>query len=74
MRCSDSFPEQVVSCVRWDLCQQTLQAMGVTGVLALPPAATLAALARHDLPGVERYALDSPEDLPGTADFVRRHA
>ena len=67
-------PEQVVGCVRWDLCQRTMEAMGVTGVLELPPASTLTALARRDLPGVERYALDSPEDLPGAADFVRRHA
>ena len=67
-------PDQVVGCVRWDLCQRTMQAMGVTGVIELPPASTLTALARRDLPGVERYALVSPEDLPRAADFVRRHA
>ena len=31
----EQLPEQVVSCVRWDLCQRTLRAMGVTGVLEL---------------------------------------
>lgn len=67
-------PEQVVSCVRWDLCQRTLRAMGVTGLLELPPASTLTALARRDLPGVERYALDSPDGLPGAGELVRRHA
>lgn len=67
-------PQQVVGCVRWDLCQRTLRDLGVTGVLELPPGSALAALARRELPGVERFALDSPDALAEARDFVRRHA
>ena len=66
-------PEQVEACVRWDLCQRTLHDLGVTGVLELPPAGTLAALARHALPGVERFALSSPAELVQAGRFVARH-
>ena len=49
--------------MRWDLCLQTLRDLGVTAVIELPPAGTLAGLAKRELPGIELLALKSPDDL-----------
>jgi [acyl-carrier-protein] S-malonyltransferase len=65
---------QVSSPVRWDLCMQTMADLGVTGLLELPPAATLTGLARRALPGVETVALSTPDDLPAAWDLIERHA
>jgi [acyl-carrier-protein] S-malonyltransferase len=63
---------QVASPVRWDLCQATLAELGVTGLLELPPAGTLAGLAKRSLPGVEVVALRTPDDLDAARDLVAR--
>ncbi|NMR19167.1 ACP S-malonyltransferase [Cellulomonas fimi] len=65
---------QVANPVRWDLCQATLQALGVTALLELAPGGVLTGLARRTLPGVETVALKSPADLDAARDLVRRHA
>lgn len=65
---------QVCSPVRWDRCQETLQALGVTGILELPPAGALTNMAKRSLPDVERVALKTPDDLPAARDLVERHA
>lgn len=65
---------QVAHPVRWDLCQATLLALGVTGLLELAPGGVLTGLARRTLPGVETVALKSPADLDAARDLVRRHA
>jgi len=65
---------QVVAPVRWDLCQETLLALGVTGAIELAPAGVLTGLARRTLPGVETVAVKSPADLDAARDLVRRHA
>jgi [acyl-carrier-protein] S-malonyltransferase len=49
--------------VRWDLCQQAIRDLGITAVLELPPAGTLAALAKRELPGIDILALKKPADL-----------
>ena len=54
---------QVANPVRWDLCMQTLGELGVTGVLEVPPAGTLVGLVKRALPGVETFALKTPDDL-----------
>jgi [acyl-carrier-protein] S-malonyltransferase len=64
---------QVANPVRWDLCQQTLQELGVTGLLELAPAGVLAGLARRTLPGVETVAVKTPADLDAARELVRRH-
>jgi [acyl-carrier-protein] S-malonyltransferase len=64
---------QVTSPVRWDLCQQTLADLGVTAVIELPPAGTLAGLARRALPGIEIISLKTPDDLPAARDVIARH-
>ncbi len=54
---------QVAAPVRWDLCTATLAGLGVTALVELPPAGTLAGLAKRALPGVEILALRTPDDL-----------
>ena len=55
--------EQVSAPVCWDSCMRTMADLGVTAIIELPPAGTLAGLARRALPGVERVALKTPDDL-----------
>lgn len=66
--------QQIVAPVRWDLCQETLVALGVTGLLELAPGGVLTGLARRTLPGVETVAVKSPADLDAARELVRRHA
>jgi [acyl-carrier-protein] S-malonyltransferase len=69
---------QVTRPVRWDLCQATLRDLGVTVVVELPPAGTLAGLARRELKGpgkgIEIVALRSPDDLPAGRALLARLA
>ncbi|MBP1135871.1 [acyl-carrier-protein] S-malonyltransferase [Arthrobacter sp. PvP023] len=54
---------QVSRPVRWDLCMETLVQRGVTGVIELAPAGTLAGLAKRGMPGVKTVAVKTPDDL-----------
>ncbi len=65
--------DQVSTPVRWDLCQQTMRDLGVTGMLEVPPAGTLTGLARRELPGVETFALKTPDQLDDARAFVEEH-
>jgi [acyl-carrier-protein] S-malonyltransferase len=65
---------QVSSPVRWDLCMAAMADLGVTGLLELPPAGTLTGLARRGLPGVETFALTTPDQLDDARAFVAAHA
>jgi [acyl-carrier-protein] S-malonyltransferase len=65
---------QVARPVRWDLCQETMGGLGVTGLLELAPGGVLTGLARRALPDVERVALKSPADLDAARDLVVRHS
>jgi [acyl-carrier-protein] S-malonyltransferase len=67
---------QVTAPVRWDLCMRTLRDLGVTGVLELPPAGTLAGLIKRELKGdgaPEIVTLNTPDDLPAARDLIARH-
>jgi [acyl-carrier-protein] S-malonyltransferase len=67
---------QVTAPVRWDLCMKTLKDLGVTGVLELPPAGTLAALVKRELKGdgaPEIVTLNTPDDLAAARDLIARH-
>ena len=67
---------QVTAPVRWDLCMRSLRDLGVTGVIELPPAGTLAALVKRELKGdgqPEIVTLNSPADLPAARDLIARH-
>lgn len=67
---------QVTAPVRWDLCMRTLADLGVTGVIELPPAGTLAGLVKRELKGngaPEIVKLETPDDLPAARDLIARH-
>jgi len=67
---------QVTAPVRWDLCMHTLADLGVTGVLELPPAGTLAGLVKREFKdrGVpEIVTLKTPDDLPAARALIARH-
>jgi len=64
---------QVSSPVRWDLCMETFKDFGVTGLIEIPPAGTLANLAKRGLPGVEILALKSPDQLTAAHRMVLEH-
>lgn len=68
---------QVTAPVRWDLCLRTLADLGVTGVIELPPAGTLAGLVKRELkgePAPEIVTLNTPDDLPAARDLIARHS
>jgi malonyl CoA-acyl carrier protein transacylase len=67
---------QVTAPVRWDLCMRTLADLGVTGVVELPPAGTLAGLVKRELKDAgapEIVTLNTPDDLPAARDLIARH-
>jgi [acyl-carrier-protein] S-malonyltransferase len=66
---------QVTAPVRWDLCMRALKDLGVTGVIELPPAGTLAGLVKRELKGDDAPAivtLNTPDDLPAARDLIAR--
>lgn len=65
---------QVANPVRWDLCMETMAAMGVTGLLELAPAGTLTKIAQRNLKGVALFNLNSPDQLEEAREFVSNHA
>ena len=64
---------QVTAPVRWDLCMQTLGEIGVTAIIELPPAGTLAGLAKRALKGIEIVTVNTPDDLGKARDAIARH-
>jgi [acyl-carrier-protein] S-malonyltransferase len=65
---------QVSNPVRWDLCTSTLKDLGITALIELPPAGTLANLAKRSLPGVAVMAVKTPDDLDAARALVAEHA
>lgn len=68
--------QQVTAPVRWDLVMGTLRDLGVTGIIELPPAGTLAGLVKRELKGehaAEIVTLNTPDDLPAARDLIARH-
>jgi [acyl-carrier-protein] S-malonyltransferase len=61
---------QVAAPVRWDLCQQTMVGLGVTALLELAPGGTLTGLAKRTMPGVETFAVKTPDDLPAARGLL----
>lgn len=72
----DRLVRQVTAPVRWDACMRTLAGLGVTGVIELPPAGTLAGLIKRELKGPdcpEIVSLNTPDDLAAARDLIARH-
>jgi len=65
---------QISSPVRWDMCQATMKDLGVTGMLELAPGGVLTGIAKREMPGVELFAIKSPEDITAAQDFIDNHA
>jgi len=64
---------QIAQPVRWDLCMETMSDLGATGMLEMPPAGTLAGIAKRALPGVETFALKTPDQLDDARAFCAKH-
>lgn len=64
---------QVSNPVRWDLCMETMLDLGVTGLLEMPPAGTLAGIAKRAMKGVETFALKTPDQLDEARAFCAKH-
>jgi [acyl-carrier-protein] S-malonyltransferase len=65
---------QITSPVRWDLCQAKMIELGVTGMLELAPGGVLTGIAKREMPGVELFAIKSPEDIDTAQAFINKHA
>jgi [acyl-carrier-protein] S-malonyltransferase len=65
---------QVKSPVRWDLCMQSMVEAGVTALIEVSPAGTLAGLAKRSMPGVETLAIKTPENLDAALALIENHA
>ena len=70
----DRIINQVSAPVRWDLCMQTMESLGVTALIELPPAGTLTGLAKRALRGVQLVALKTPDDLDAARALLAEHA
>ena len=69
----DRIVNQIANPVRWDLCMESLVQLGVTGVIEFPPAGTLVCLLKRATPGIESFALKSPDDLAAAKEFAAKH-
>lgn len=65
---------QVSNPVRWDITMETMTTLGVTGLIEIPPAGTLAGLAKRAMRGVELLAIKTPDDLDKAHAMIREHA
>jgi [acyl-carrier-protein] S-malonyltransferase len=70
----DRIINQVSAPVRWDLCMQAMDSLGVTALIELPPAGTLTGLAKRALRGVQLVALKTPDDLDAARGLLAEHA
>lgn len=66
----DRIVAQVANPVRWDLCMETMQSIGISGAIEVAPAGTLVGLLKRGVPTIEGFALKSPEDLAAASDFA----
>lgn len=70
----ESLIAQVSRPVRWDLCMDTMSAMGVTALIELTPAGTLAGLAKRGMSGITTLAVKTPADLAAAQELLAEHA
>lgn len=65
---------QVAKPVRWDLCQETMQALGVTAIVEAAPGGVLTGLAKRTMKGIPCVALTTPADLDAARELMEKHA
>jgi [acyl-carrier-protein] S-malonyltransferase len=61
---------QVSNPVRWDLCMQSFENDGVTGVIELAPAGALVGLVKRGIKGLPTVAIKTPDDLTAAIDLL----
>jgi [acyl-carrier-protein] S-malonyltransferase len=61
---------QVSNPVRWDLCMQSFENDGVTGVIELAPAGALVGLVKRGIKGLPTVAIKAPDDLTAAIDLL----
>ncbi|MBO0818113.1 MAG: ACP S-malonyltransferase, partial [Actinobacteria bacterium] len=64
---------QVSAPVRWDDCMRAMAGLGASALIELPPAGTLAGLARRALPELALAAVKTPGDLATARDLLASH-
>jgi [acyl-carrier-protein] S-malonyltransferase len=64
---------QVARPVRWDQCQETMSALGMTALIELLPGGTLTGIAKRALPGVDRLAIKTPDQLDAARALAAEH-
>lgn len=69
----DLLVRQVSSPVRWDLCMASMLEAGVTAIIEVTPAGTLAGLAKRAMPGVEAVAVKTPENIDAALALINNH-
>jgi [acyl-carrier-protein] S-malonyltransferase len=69
----DLLVKQVSSPVRWDLCMASMIDAGVTAIIEVSPAGTLAGLAKRAMPGVESVAVKTPENIEAALALINNH-
>ena len=69
----DRIVTQVRAPVRWNMCMQSMAALGATALIELPPAGTLTGLARRGMPGVALASLKTPGDLDAARSLIAEH-
>ncbi|QEU94590.1 ACP S-malonyltransferase [Streptomyces kanamyceticus] len=65
---------QVANPVRWDLCMDTFQELGVTALIEVCPGGTLTGLAKRALKGVKTLAVKTPDDLDAARTLVAEYS
>jgi [acyl-carrier-protein] S-malonyltransferase len=69
----DRIVTQVSAPVRWNMVMESMAGLGATAFIELPPAGTLAGLARRALPDVARVTLKTPDDLEAARSLIAEH-
>lgn len=69
----DLLVKQVSSPVRWDLCMASMLEAGITAIIEVSPAGTLAGLAKRAMPGVETLAVKTPENIEAALALIDNH-
>jgi [acyl-carrier-protein] S-malonyltransferase len=71
---SSRLVSQITNPVRWDLCMDKFEKLGVTGIVELFPGGTLTGIAKRALKGVELFPLKSPAELDNLREFASKHS
>ncbi len=61
---------QIANPVRWDLCMESFQEAGITGLIELAPAGALTGIAKRGMKGVPSVAVKTPADLDAAVELI----